>query len=483
MENQPSRSPFSSVPNPFNQLQQPSDPGGNKKKYFIVGAAVLAVFVLIGIGVALLGTSGGQDSSVQKNSQFTNWLAPTQDLKIGNFRYVSACQALSIDDVESTVGGLDGTDVVSEQYLDSSMPDASRPYETSCRYGGDVSLFANQYTDIADVKRTNSVVYSLGDEKLDEKIAKFDSIAGSTSNEDVKNLITTVKSSVETHKKYEKEYKSDVLAGIKTDGLIIPVTSGLYGFNIFKNNVVYRLELKTDKKATEEISQSNQTIEKHLEHVQKLVNRLLANTSKADLSQSPAPTIIGSSEKRGETTILESCSILSKAVFKEVTGLDDNSPIERQSAVVDVEAKRNTLANKGPLLPYNTCKRENDSAGNVLTSAGTDTSLLLNLEYAANKEEALEKLTKGGFNKLDADDASLQTDADWAVSKRVGTYDPYYMFQVGPYVGTVKYSFSKSGGVRGGTEQGDQSQQDHIRAINALVKSLKADLAKSKSSE
>lgn len=426
--------------------------GDRKRLLLLVGLVLAAMLLLIGVWQLKENTSKSSDSQSNQTVSFPDYLKPDSEIKVGDSRYVSPCQVLTKDDVAKIFGEMGQDSYVSEEYLDSSVPAARIPYQTMCRYDPYITIEAEQYSDINQVKDLRSSVSSLGTEKLGDKLRFFEEAAAGTNDSKMKDFVTRLKSSSE---KYQYQQTHNLLEGelaaTNSDGAVVPSGQGLFSFTLLQNNIAYEIEYDTGKTAKEEFQLSSGEIARQLDKIRQVVETIRDHAQDKNLSQSPAPTILGGADKNGETKILEPCAVLSKALFQQATGKDQEGIVKRVSVPADVTRARFGSQDNVQIFPANACERQNDTS---------NTSVRLELQYG-DSLEAVQKKLDDGF-KLGPKDVALQTNAEWAAAITAIPNDPpYYMFRVGTYLGIVAVD-----------NDVPASREAHVQAINLIVDSL-----------
>lgn len=432
-------------------------------------AAAIALFVIIlVILISVLGkiTSSNQPPVATKPT-FTNYLKPTAEIKVGKYRYVSTCQVLPLDDVERIFGRLDGKTYISEDYFDTT-PQPSRKFEnsieTNCSYVGDrqISLYAEQYYEGVRSDDLAFMLYPLGDEKMNEKVALYKKAISGTKDKKLQSFVAALEKSA-------KIYQDQREAGldskkVDTTNLVFPVTRGLFGFNIIKDNVVYRLEQPVTKDSDDEYKLPNKEIAKYLTISSNAIDLIKSRVSNRTLDQSPSPTILGDTDKSGESKILEACALLTPQLYQSVIGSPANTAISRSSVYKDTRTLR--LGGDGkPLSPTNTCER-NGRAND------TSTSLRLDMRYAKSAKELAAAQAKGF--KVDSNDKIIQTNADWAGLFSLNSpTGPIVVFRIGSYSGSVSILHTSSAGLLDDITQTGGTEQQYTQLINSVVDSIK----------
>ena len=454
-------------------------PKNNRTKLLVAIGAGIIIIILAIVGFLLLTGDPNSATGGTQSKQFKNWLEPTSEIKVGNHRYISACQVLPKQGVEATFGKLSPKTVIQEKYLDESVREADQPLRIDCRYnhgigkGQDVSLETEQYVDAAEVKEINHTLGSFDNEEIEQNLTVFKKAADGSDNQAAKDFVSKLEKSYDTYKKYSQEFNDDKLRALDVCSLVLPVSGSITGaLNDFVfvgayNNTTYTLGHTPSSDKGDVTKYSDAELVSELVAMKKATETITSNMKDRSLDQSPAPTILGNTDKYGSTTILEPCAIMSASVFNQMTGKSQSKPVDRTTASIDFTTKRTTVQDKRLILPSNKCTRQSSMAVGDFDSENTYASL--DLTYGSSTKQA-EAWLNDGF-KIDPGDTPLQTKADWAVSfvNPVNPDDaPVVMFRTGPYIGHLQIY------TRTADEQViEGSKAQYTQAIDALVPRIK----------
>lgn len=457
--------PQPTVPS-VNQPQMPIPPNSNKSKRRIILVGLVLLGLVLIVSIVFLSTRGVKESansnnSAQEKPSFKNYLAPTKELKVGSYRYVSPCQIFPKDDAQK-LGGFTNETAISESYIDSDYNTSKTylPLKTQCGYMLKSSqyksayVYADQYVDAIHAKRLDSSVTAQPD-KLKSTIADYTTIA--TGNAEAEQFVKRLKDSLPRYEQNIKiSYNKAELAKSNTDGIVLPHSSDQ--FNYFNENIVYTFDIdssSTKSMTAERLAAYNlmlNSIEKHL------VNK--------SLDQSPAPTILGDTDMVGPTKVLEPCSLLSSQVFNQITGATPLGPIDRISLPQGIE-KISSATDKDFVTNY--CERASE-----IESSGVkvSTRISLSLRYARSEESAIKWLKEGERT------TPLQTSADQAfvLNPRFDGDIPLFYFRVGRYIGEVGYTQTRSSTLSAPIKTSDVSNEEHVKAMNLLITEIRKTL-------
>lgn len=433
----------------------------------------LAGLITIGaIGYAVFDSQQSTNNSPKSSRPtFPNYLKPNAELKVGDKRYVSAYQVLTLETVEEIYGEMGAEATVVEEFYDSnSTPTSSfnRTIETSCRYSGSpvVVLFTEQYFDSEDLDPTvlESALYPIGDNKLDEKIRLYEEAIKSSDDKSLKEFVDALKKSAQVYSAQTESRDLDA-AAIDTRDFVLPVDRGLFAFNVVHGTVVYRLNVEVKEDPDDEYKLSHDEIRTHLKKAQEALQNISSNATNGSLDQSPAPTILGNTNRHGDSTILEPRALLTKPVYESVIGISQNEAVRRQTVVKDI-SKEKLDGSKTPMLPNNTCERKG-------RSGDTATSVNFELKYGKFTEDVNRRIEKGF--KIDGKDKIVQSDADWMgifVLNDAATSE-YAVFRIGSYYGTVSILNTSSKGLSEPISQKGGTEQQYTQFVNAITAAIK----------
>lgn len=440
------------------------------KTHKILAVSLLVVAVLLIVTAAVLVAVLSKTSEkppVDTKPTFTNYLKPAAEIKVGKYRYISACQVLPLDDVERVFGRLNGKTYISEDYFDATpepVDELNRRIETSCRYIGEreISLYAEQYYEGVRTDDLTFMLYPLGNDKMDEKIALYKRAISGTKDKDLQAFVAALEKSTKIYQ--EQQETGFDSKKVDTRNLVFPISRDMFGFNIIVNNVVYRLEQPITKDSDDEYKLPSKEIARYLKVSSKAINLIKSHANNRKLDQSPTPTIPGDTNKSGESTILEACALLTSQLYQSVTDSPANMASGRTTVYKDTHTLR--LGGDGkPLSPSNSCER-NGRAND------TSTSLRLDMRYTKSAKELAADQAKSF--KVDANDKIVQTNADWAglfgVDRSTG---PIVVFRVGSYSGTISILHTSSAGLFADITQTGGTEQQYIQLINSITDSIK----------
>lgn len=442
----------------------------NQSRKLALTVIGLGIVILIGLALILFNNK----TDVQKQEQkpvkptFTNYLKPASEIKVGQNRYVSTCQLLKIDDIATIFGGVEDDTYISEEYYDTSavpMTRFDRNITTNCRYDlgeREVAVEAEQSFEELDTSDLQTILYSLGDEKMAEKIALYERATAGTGDSKLKTFVTNLKKSADT---FNSQRTSDVANSVDTNTLVVPVDRGLFSFNVIEDNIVYKLDYKVGDNDKDEFALSDQEIEKNLTKSYKALDLIKQRAADDALDQSPAPTILGDTEMVGNTKVIEPCALLTSQLYQSVVGSPANEEIGRNSVYYNIVKERVAPGDGLPLSPSSSCER-NGRAGD------TSSVIRFNMRHTRSADVLQAALDKG--YKFDGNDKKLQTNADWA-----GYFNAdkpraeICAFRVGPYSMTVSILHTTSAGLFDSVRQATGTEQQCIQLINSISDSVK----------
>ncbi len=443
----------------------------------LLSVAILGSVVIVIVGITVLASllSTQQTSpkpQVSQEPRFTNYLKPTSQIKVGKYRYVSACQLLTPDDVRSIYGSLGDNTSIFEDFLDSTpQKGETKSTDTNCRYVGDreVALFADQYFDSINTDNLGNTLYTLGDKRLDEKVALYKKAVSSTNDKKLKEFVSTLEQSAKVYKTALDFSSTEQNKKVDMNKLVFPVDRSLFNFNIIKNNVVYRLEQPVKTDSDDEYKLSNKEIVDHLQTSRKALDLIKSRAGDRNLDQSPAPTIIGDTDKYGDTKILEPCALLTAQMYKTIAGSPENDTMSRMTVDSNTDKQR-VVVDGRPSSPSNSCDRD----GTVVSgNSRFSTTVSLSLRYYRTAQDLQTAMSKE-IEKLESNDRLLQTNADWAGLLDVDSSNgPTCVFRVGGYSGSLSITHIASQGFLGEQTLTGGTDEQYVQLINTITNSIK----------
>jgi hypothetical protein len=455
-----------------------------KPLYLIIAA--LFGLTLIGAVIAVLLSNNSNDgsnlSNTTENSSAINWLKPDKTIKIVDNRYVSNCSVLPKKNVEDIWGSLPATGNITENYTENSISfeesslDSSRASTCTYNYGKDgaeVELYALQYY------KNKSANYlpihtSQDPDSSEAQLSKLALAAKREGDGFAKDLVARFEPSLRSYAESEKDNYSGKLPLDAFNGTTLPVNSdisrGEFSFYYKHNNVIFKITYIPAESAKQESFEaySDVQIAEAMSKIEQSIVVMADNLKNSKLDQSPAPTIIGSSDTYGASKLLEVCSLNDSKSFEALYGIADNEKVSREGLPVSVDASSDSSSTDISNFAASSCRRENENKAydsraislNLLTvKSASDAEAYANKEFASGSVG--QKLT------------TLQTDADWAALYQPTQDGPIAVyFRVGPYVMEMLTSVNA-----GRNSQASYPSQDaYVSAVNAIVNNLKRDL-------
>lgn len=412
---------------------------------------------------------------------YRDWLEPERELVLGDHRYVSACQALSLDDVRELYGEPRAGTVVSESFLDRSFGvDEYRTDDalTDCWYRDIVRLDAEQPVDGSNLGELGlgNVLQSYRDDEQPGKVRLYREAARADGDPELVAFVDDLARVAKARVRYSKTFQDKELRGLPDLAEVVqPIGSEAYAFRFFVDDVAYELVDEAGGDAADLRQELDSSIARRLRTAMDAIARIREHVGDPELSQSPSPTVARPSDTIGGTRILEPCAVLSRQVFRQITGLQDNQVVERLNI---------------PLIPpgsaiepeqgaSNSCRRHHvrDRRYGDLT-----TDITIAIDYFGSARKAARALRKGDF-----DGRRLDTDADLFI---VGDDGPFsdlgivlHTALLGPYRISLDYSTLDRGGAFSDGSSAYASDRDYVRAVNAVVRSLQRNLAVAQESD
>lgn len=460
MDNQPIN-PQLPVPEPDNN--QPNRLLDFVKKHrllLLTGGVVVFLAVLILVLTTRQALPNTNQDGSQAVSQFRNWLVPSKELKVGDYRYVSTCQALTKQNVTEILGKFADDGIVLEEYLDENYTaiSPSDEFKGECSYElknaeyTNAVLTSEQFVDKEQAKKVFNFVVMKPD-AMQAKVAELTTAA--EGNEAARSFAVKLKTSSERYPELSTlTYKSNELSKVSVDGLLFPDSRNRYV--LFYQNSVYALRITPVDKNMKQADL--------LAAYGELFAAIEANIKNNQLDQSPAPTLLGNTDRVTKTIkVIEPCAILNRANFAAITGTEQDKPTSRTSLPYELE---DIVQNK-QLMVANACERQSGRG-----SSAPSNRVNLTLRHASSVQGAIDWLGS------DQGITPLATDADqsFILNPRFKGDYPIYYFRVGPYVADIDILQTSSDGTFSGISQKEATNDQYIKAINILVAELKKNL-------
>lgn len=478
-------------PQPEPQLQKPN----NKKRLTIVVVAV--AFGTIGIVAVLLFLFVRSTESDKQNKQakptFTDWLKPSEELRIGDFRYVSACRLLPEDAVTKIFGKLSATSTISETYIDQNLPnprnEAYSPPDTDCIYDGSqrirIEVQHMMEKDNLNDSRYSSALPSDQD-KMNEIIKRFEGVKGVSGNSDAKAFLEHLKASSAKYKKYDSARGDFARTASETmlNGVTVPDRKGIEDFafvGIHKDLVITISHNLGERARDDEAGFSDDELAKELAMMGRAFAEVRKNASNNTLSQSPAPTVRGATDKLGTTKLLEACKVLDDAAFEAVTGIKPNDEVERRGLPLDPSIEQKA-SNGSILLPSSECARGYRAGAlpdEYQLSAQEERygrSGYLVFRFDINHANSLEQAEAQWAKYLEGfrTKRMIESSADGAFFWGSGDHVGGAIFKVGPYIASVSFTAAHSVGSFREINDLYMDEASHVAAINQLTTNIRS---------
>lgn len=420
-------------------------------------------------------TDGAGADTAPAYPAFRDWLEPEQELVLGDQRYVSACQALSLDDVRELYGEPATGTLISESFLDRSFGvDEYRSDDaiTNCWYRDIVKLDAEQPADGSTLGEfgLSAVLQSYRDDEQPGKVRLYRKAATADGDPELVAFVDGLAQVAKARVRYSRTYRDKELRGLPDlEEVVQPIGSEAYAFRFFVDDVIYDLVDQSGADAADLRQELDGSIARRLRTAMAAIARIRERVADPELSQSPAPTVARPSDTVGRTRILEPCAVLSRKVFRQITGLQDNQVVER----VNIPLIPPGSAIEPEQGDENSCRRHHIRDK---TYGDFTTSISLEIGYWGSAKKAARALRQGGF-----DGRRLDTDADLFLVGDDGPFEELgivlHTALVGPYWLSIDYStLDRSSAFSDGTSA-YASDREYAAAVNRIVRSLERNVA------
>lgn len=433
---------------------------------------------VVGVVLALTAAcSGGDDTKEPQGPEpAPTWLSVDEEIVLGERRYVSPCQVLTLDDVTDIVGELVPRAGIVEEYVDESQPADDTDFTTRCHYFlygatgvSDIMLSVEQPTEAPRALDTRDLVGG-GLERTEARVARIEQVVAAEGP--ARELATQMRASVDiVAQRIEIGLDAEDLPEDEAAALVVPGNVPEFSVKLPHEDLVWDISIAFGDHEGIFDNLTDDQVRELMDVTAGVVERARAHLADDALSQEPAPTYLGQERARADTAIVEPCSVLSQEVFEQIVGHRPNGVIERWSAPYDLAGTPRAVTG-GIILPSNSCRRQYNSSPGAF-DASTTTAVDISISYGADEDENITSLTDGDVLPLGPDDTELETDADRAFETTF-LDSQQYRFLVGTYSLNVRVTRTEKEAGFGDIETYDGSRDDHVKAINALVPSLRA---------
>ncbi len=408
---------------------------------------------------------------------FHDWLAPGGTIKVGRFRYVSACQLLDDDLVMATMGPYrTASNWIEESFYgnDPKRPYATREWSvrTSCSWNDGLAddraltiELSQGAEDDAATNRDHLVDLGHDADEYPELMQRWEdaNLSQVDDSTPAEQLLADLRDGVDAVTRAERRFDTE---GDSLTDIVVPA-EGIYGttfsFVGTHRNVRFRLEGYNWETVGGTTADGDL-----LASAATLIGAIRERLDDPDLSQSPAPTVRGYSDVLEATPILEPCAALDRAVFENATGLPQTAPVERRTPPFDLTVRdehQRFQPSADCARSYSAGLRPDKRLEGPEVDLGPTGSLELRLEivYFPSDEEA------DDYYRETARGRQLDTAADEAQVKG-GTAT--VVGRVGPYVLTLGSLGSSSSGQYGDTREARVDDEVLTDAFEQVVANL-----------
>lgn len=420
-------------------------------------------------------SASGDTSADAEPSGHRSWLEPRQAISVGRHRYVSACQLLTPADLEERVFTLPTTFEVVEEYLDTSLPHDQFAAEeidlaaaTSCEY-----LF--DWYDRPSVGLEVIHAVEAGDAALElppadvarRELAAMRRAAGDGSDEVTSSLLEQMDEGLQAIR------EADGLIQ-EADGLVTaydPIGDGL-GVMAVRGPVVVKLYYAVPSGTAMGDSETALAVADLASYLDTALDRL----EDPELSQAPAPTVLGDTGMLGSTPMVEPCHVLDDQAFEAAIGVPPNGTVRRETyAMAPVVSAGSSCTRQ-----YGASQVPDGAIRPAARRFGDGGYATVSLELVAYPDRS-SMMTD--WKKLRNDPAGIarvvRTRADSAILGRSRLVDgpPIGFFRVGPYSAITSLDMARVEGFLGEPVTLAQQDAQLVRAINRMAQRLRQDLA------
>lgn len=418
-------------------------------------------------------TEGSSPRAGDDAAGHRDWLMPPRTLRIGQHRYVSACQLLTAADLEERVLSLPDTFQVVEEYLDRSLPHRQFAADeirigapTSCEYLFD--WYDRPFVGLEVVHGVSADGIGLELPRAGEarrELAAMRRVVGEQPDESTAGLVARMSEGLQRLRRAEAPLR-------KAEGLVTaydPVADG-FGVLTIRGPLVVKLYYGTPGKP---MGDSERAIA--VGDLAHYLDRVLERLGDPDLPQSPAPTVLGESRRLGSTPLIEACHVLDDGAFEVALGVPPNGTVRRQ-----------TYPRTPVLTARSACTRSYGASqvrrGRILPAArslGDGGYATASLELVAYPDR---KALMADWRKLRSDPTGVtrvvRTGADGAfVSRVLDGAPPLAFFRVGPYSAVASLDLVQVRGFLGDQVTLPQRDAQLVRLVNRVSARIRADLA------
>lgn len=443
---------FPSSPDP---TQNSNSTKQHQKRRVVIGAALVVVIALIGGIIHAL-----TKTPLKNNVPFLAYnsiadVTPKQVLKVGDNRYVGACQALPPETVQAAIKPFDKATSYTEEFYPTSPTKEDTNSVTgakaSCRYlyvdadNTSLDLELEQFTTTKEAKQKWDTQRKLGNGEYRKEL--LEGARGGDGSE----LDETFKSIVNEQDIAELEARSGgiPLNGLDSDILFV---AGDGSFVSYRKNVKIVLKYAFGGTASTDgsLRLSKAEAETKVAGIKQVFDTVYKNIDDQKLSQAPQRTIISDNKEVYGSRVIEPCGLLSNEMFTSATSKTANNPVTSESATNDLTR---TTKNKAGQTLYPNVSCERSYTGEVKPGTIDRDSAYMNvkLAYTPSAAEAKAYLDREIDNlftiDLDMTKSPKDLGLDLVLSKPESAADHTYLFSteklrdIKPGTGLIKKAF------------------------------------------
>ena len=175
-----------------------------------------------------------------------------------------------------------------------------------------------------------NVLQSYRDDEQPGKVRLYREAARADGDPELVAFVDDLARVAKARVRYSKTFQDKELRGLPDLAEVVqPIGSEAYAFRFFVDDVAYELVDEAGGDAADLRQELDSSIARRLRTAMDAIARIREHVGDPELSQSPSPTVARPSDTIGGTLILEPCAVLSRQVFRQITGLQDNQVVER----------------------------------------------------------------------------------------------------------------------------------------------------------
>lgn len=333
---------------PIEPISTPQDhtPVQSHRKKFLIAASIIGL-VLISLAALYFAKSSPVNNQPQSKTDSNTLVAFTPDpAKVGTFPAIGACQVLSKEDVYSSFGKdfLPVPNVTNETYQQLTLPNlrygaADAVAISECEHVSAVSTSSKnvstaviQFQTLEQRKKKMTVATNLEAQSADD-ITKLKNTLKNELSPEGMTFLTNVAQTTKTFSDSVNDPDADmpkILDGKVLLGVVKSSSPSEFAAEMYAKNAVISLSIVASDEPRVVKDITNKQMATMIDSIRKASEIIYQNMKETSKLTDPAPTADRKTvPSSGELAIVDACNVLTPKSFVTLSGVEENSPLER----------------------------------------------------------------------------------------------------------------------------------------------------------